>query len=333
MDYVTPLPDGYNDGNRAFLQAFMARGTLTLQEGQSLLAAIISAPRDEENAFNPEDITMDHFQGFIAAARDAISPLDLDIRRMKHQKRNETVWALINTHSDPSTQLATTHSADEISYIKRLLDAMFETYNTKRMEVMCVTEAQAIKLARPPRLRESDANGEVSQAPSSDRGLKHSEVLALLSSLVQEGWLEKSRHGFFSLSPRSLMELWSWLIASYNDQDAGAAEWQRIKFCEACKEMVTVGQRCSERDCNVRLHNICQEAFWRARRERKCPKCGTDWEGQNYVGEKAVTETAAFKRAHGQGRASGGRRSGIAEDIMAQNAEENEVEDDGAMQE
>ena len=34
--------DDYNDGNRAFLQAFFARGQLSLQEGQKILAAIFS---------------------------------------------------------------------------------------------------------------------------------------------------------------------------------------------------------------------------------------------------------------------------------------------------
>jgi hypothetical protein len=32
----------YNDGNRAFLQALMARGTMTFKEGQKVLAAIFT---------------------------------------------------------------------------------------------------------------------------------------------------------------------------------------------------------------------------------------------------------------------------------------------------
>lgn len=34
---------GYDDGNRAFLQALMARSTLTFEESQPLLASILSA--------------------------------------------------------------------------------------------------------------------------------------------------------------------------------------------------------------------------------------------------------------------------------------------------
>lgn len=34
---------GYNDSNRAFLQAFMARSTMTFDEAKPVLAAIFSA--------------------------------------------------------------------------------------------------------------------------------------------------------------------------------------------------------------------------------------------------------------------------------------------------
>lgn len=37
--------DGYDDRNRAFLQAFMARSTMTFAEAQPVLAAITSAHR------------------------------------------------------------------------------------------------------------------------------------------------------------------------------------------------------------------------------------------------------------------------------------------------
>lgn len=37
--------NGYNDSNRAFLQAFMARSTMTFEEAQPVLAAILSAHR------------------------------------------------------------------------------------------------------------------------------------------------------------------------------------------------------------------------------------------------------------------------------------------------
>ncbi len=319
-DWEPPVPAGYSDANRAFIQAFMARGTLTFRDAQKLLAAIGSAAEDGAHV-TPQSITPAVFENFVRTAREAIEPLDFDIRNTRDQVRGgERVWAFINAHSDLATQLGTTRTPEEVAYIKRLLDAMFEQFNTPRMEVMAVDEGQALRVSRPARRQsnvhgqDDDGNddedgatqGEASAAAS--RGLKHSEVLSLLASLVAEGWLDKSRDGFYSLAPRALMELWSWLVATYNDPDA-EAEWQHIKFCEACKEIVTYGQRCNEPDCTVRLHDICEEAFWRTRRERKCPKCGREWEGNHFVGERAVTSRAGFQR----GRGKRARRSGAAE--------------------
>lgn len=37
------MTDGYNDSNRAFLQAFMGRSSMTFEEAQPVLAAIFAA--------------------------------------------------------------------------------------------------------------------------------------------------------------------------------------------------------------------------------------------------------------------------------------------------
>jgi hypothetical protein len=326
-NWEPPLPAGYSDANRAFIQAFMARGTLTFREAQKLLAAIRSASDPSDAPTPAQSITMSDFENVLRTAREAVEPLDFDIRNTRDQVRGggERVWAFINAHSDPATQMATARSPDEVAYVKRLLDAMFDTYNTPRMEVMAVDEGQAIRVCRPAARRESNIHGGGDGEEEEDgegavagagRALKHGEVLSLLASLVAEGWLDKSRDGFYCLTPRSLVELWAWLVATYNDLD-GDSEWQRIKFCEACKEIVTYGQRCSEPDCTVRLHDICEEGFWRMRGDKKCTKCKTEWDGSHFVGERAVTSRSGF-----QGRRRRGRRSEAAE--AAQEEDEDE---------
>lgn len=324
-------PDGYNHGNRAFLQALQARGTMTFDESRSILAAIFSTGDAGDNV-RPEQITEEDFLGYIDAASQALSLFDYEVRNTLHQVTKQRVYAIVNTTSDPQTQLATTYAADELSFIKRILDAMFDKYNTPRMEVVAITEMQAIKLARPSR-RQSQPDGE-EQVASTDKGLKHSEVESVLTSLVKGGWMEKSREGFYSLSPRALLELRPWLVETFNDPDVAADEWQRIKFCEGCKDLVTIGLRCPEPDCSLRLHDGCQDAFWRVRRGTKCPKCTREWTGKNYVGERAVTMTEAFQRGR---RRSGGRKSTLADDVIRQEGveddadegqEENEDEDD-----
>ncbi|KAI0860604.1 Nse1 non-SMC component of SMC5-6 complex-domain-containing protein [Xylaria cubensis] len=325
MDEDQDEPIGqYNDANRAFLQAFLARGTMTFKESQPVLAAIFTA--QEGQIVESEQITQEDFDSYVSAASAAISPFDLEIRSTMHQLRKERVYAVVNTTSDPMTQLATLHSADEIAFVKRVIDAMFERYNTPRMEALCLDEMQANKLRVPPRPEENEdepmmENGEgQSQAP---KGLKSSEVESVMRSMVDEGWFERSRDGFYYLSARALLELRSWLLDSYNDPDAEEGEWQRVKFCEACKDVVTIGQRCSERDCLVRLHDNCAEAFFRTRRQRGCPKCSKEWTGRHFVGERAVTETEAYQRGRRRSGKSA-RHSNVAEEIMHEDDEEQE---------
>ena len=65
----------------------------------------------------------------------------------------------------------------------------------------------------------------------------------VLKSLVEQGWLERSRKDYYSLSPRALMELRGWLIETYNEDDSDDEGEQtrppRIKMCHACKEIIT----------------------------------------------------------------------------------------------
>ncbi|KAK8090878.1 Non-structural maintenance of chromosomes element 1-like protein [Apiospora phragmitis] len=323
--------DEYNDGNRAFLQAFMARGTMTLREAKPILANILTIQEGEP--VETVQITQEIFDSYLSAAQEALSSLDYDIRSTMHQVAKKRIWAIVNTTSDAMTQLATLHSAEEIAFVKRVLDAMFDKYNSPRLEAMFLDSMQFHQCCRAPAAAQAadavEEDGEEGQPPQPSqqlRGLKSSEAEAMMQSMVDEGWFERSVEGCYSLSPRALMELHSWLIETYNDPGAEPGDWQRIKFCEACKDIVTVGQRCTERDCNVRLHDICEEAFWRTKREKKCPKCQTLWDGKHFVGERAVTETEAYRRSKGH-RGRDGRSSGLMEQIMAPDEEEEEEED------
>ena len=191
--------------------------------------------RLERTEYLVGDVTESDFNSYISAINDAVSTYDYEIRSTYHQQSRQRVFSLVNSTSDPTTQLATTHTPDEISYVKRLLDAMFETYNTRRHEIMAVTSMQAIKLARPD--RKSTQNGVETQG-SAGQGLSLKDAEKLLKSLVAEGWFEKSRKGFYSLTPRALMELRGWLVETYNEEDE-EDRVIKIKNCDACKEIIT----------------------------------------------------------------------------------------------
>jgi len=307
---------GYDDGNRAFLQAFLARGTLTLDTAKPIIAAI--STQQEGREVHAEDITVEDLDALIYQANRKLSPLDLEIRSAFHQETRERVYALINTTSDPMTQLATTYTADEIIYVKKLLDAMFDGKNNRRKrEAMCLSGIDAIQVGNAPEKRREIQNENATQSTAGI--LKAREAEGVLNRLVGEGWFEKSMAGFYSLSPRALMELKAWLIDTYNDEDDedDSERPDKIKFCHACKEIITVvstevygirwifetltklfsrfqGQRCAQQECSCRLHNICTQNFFRMHRSRACPLCNTEWDGKHYVGEKAITTSETY---------------------------------------
>jgi hypothetical protein len=187
---------------------------------------------------------------FVSVVNMAISPFDFEIRSTVHQSTKTRVYALVNTTSDAFTQLATTYSADEIAYVKRLLDAMFETNNTRREESMVISSMKAVQLAKVASSSSNAANRRDSQPGTGGRaqslGLREAEQM--LAKLVDEGWFEKTAKGNYTLSPRGLMELRGWLVATYNDdddeeQDSNAhprARGGKIKLCFACGDIITM---------------------------------------------------------------------------------------------
>ncbi|KAL4877853.1 Nse1 non-SMC component of SMC5-6 complex-domain-containing protein [Aspergillus karnatakaensis] len=316
---ATARQTGYDDANRAFLQAFMARSTLTFEEAQEILAAILSAKQNE--TISPEDITRDDLSNFINATNSAISPFDLEIRSHLPQltlddpihnpppdtQAQERIWALVNTTSDNLTQLATTFTADEISFVKRVLDRMFDGNKNRIAEVMAVSSIEAVQQAKVSGegRRESGMGTQTQgqgQTQRTTQPLSMTQAEVVLKQLVEDGWFEKSRKGYYSLSPRGLMELRGWLVATYNDEEGGV---RKIKFCAACRELITVGQRCGNRDCGGRLHDHCMRNFFRVQKAEQCPVCKAPWPGDRFVGERAVVQG-------GQRRGGNVRRSGVA---------------------
>ena len=124
---------------------------------------------------------------------------------------------------------------------------MFETYNTPRHEVMAITSMQAIKLHKSPTedVRQTQ-NGTETQG-SAGQSLTMGQAEKMMKTLVEEGWFEKSIKGFYSLSPRALMELRGWLWETYNDVEDDEEEdgrvSKKIKQCFACKEIITMVSR------------------------------------------------------------------------------------------
>jgi hypothetical protein len=157
---------------------------------------------------------------------------------------------------------------------------------------------------------------------------------SLLQTLVAEGWFECSKKKYYSLAPRALMELRGWLIETYNDEqdqeqdeenDDEETARQRVKFCAACRQIVTLGQRCADLDCLGRLHDGCTGTMFRSLGNREiCPVCKKSWENHGLVGEKA--EGARRTSMGGAAVASSSRAAYVNGD--AEEAEEEDYDED-----
>lgn len=214
----------------------------TVLDAATYLATGLTIPGLERRETLPEDVTETDFNAYIAAANNAISPYDLEIRSTYHQTSRTRVYALVNSTSDPLSQIATPYSVEEIAFLKRVLDAMFETYNTRRHEIMAITSMQAVRLHKPSAENRRETQNASESQGAAAQGISMTQAEKMLKTLVDEGWLEKSRKGFYSLSPRALMELRGWLMETYNDveDDDEDARTLNIKLCYACKEIITV---------------------------------------------------------------------------------------------
>lgn len=281
---------------------------------------------DSARPWTVGDITQPYITSNIQTINAKIEPYDFEIRSVKDQYTNTLTYAFVNKTSDSLTQLATKFTAGEIAYIRRLLDCMFETNNTHSHQVMALKHTEASQLARPSRRnRQSQINSSAEEREASqavDTGITIQEADDVLDALVNESFFQKSRSGYYSLAPRAIMELGTYLKETYNesadDADDGI-ETIRIHDCEGCRELVTHGIRCNNRDCGVRWHDNCANSFYRgrSRQQRKCPKCDTECSGDMFVGERAT-------RAAGKSRKDGDIRN-----TQSKRMQEEEEEEEG----
>jgi non-structural maintenance of chromosomes element 1 len=206
----------------------------------------------------PNDITHSDFQTLIQTLNAALSPFAYEIRSQHSQTAttrspDEARYALVNATSDPQTALATLHSPDEIAFVRRVLDAMFDANNLPGKEVMAVKAMDAIRLGKVSQRQQQQQQQQLTatQAVSGSGGapaasLTMEKAEKMIDMLVEEEWFDRSGSGYLTLSTRSLMELGQWLFDTYNDpaeewRDRDAERvWQRIKTCEGCKQIVTI---------------------------------------------------------------------------------------------
>ncbi|CCM02353.1 uncharacterized protein FIBRA_04448 [Fibroporia radiculosa] len=207
---------------------------------------------------------------FLQGVNDTLDPLHLAIKTTHVQSNGQEICMLVNAKSDDVAQVATDYTATEITYFKAVVEqimlAPHESYSVTSLAAL--REVGALKI-----------------------NMTKSQAEIVLSSFVANGWLTKSKHGRYSLSLRTLIELESYLRNNFPDE---------LLECTLCEETVTEGIACYTANCKARLHTHCYAKY--KRQKQICPACSVNWSSDANLRKLLPIGEEAFKTGQEQSK-------------------------------
>ncbi|EKC99079.1 DNA repair-related protein [Trichosporon asahii var. asahii CBS 8904] len=172
---------------------------------------------------------MEGLSTFLEEASTLLEPFGMRIKRAKSD--DGVGWVVLaNDETGDIGRMATDLSSLEISYFRALLEAIMLSHPANS-----VSNAQALRLT-------TDLKGNMSKR----------DAETLLGALTSRGWLAKSKRGRYTLAPRAMIELDSYLREQYEDE----------------------GVICANPECEAHYHTYCYEQIKQAGRD-KCAACQT----------------------------------------------------------
>ncbi|KAK7466996.1 hypothetical protein VKT23_004059 [Stygiomarasmius scandens] len=261
------------DVRRLFLQSLLSRGIVSEALCKTLYAKCVEAVKAANDDLNIASADTDEaFDEVIKQLNVSLNDLDLEIKSTQDELNGKRSFALVNTKDDELAQMATDYTPAEIVFFKAIVDQIMLARN------------EAFSLSSMAALREVS-----NIKPKSNMTKTQAETV--LASFVAKGWLLRSKRGRYSLSTRTLLELYPYLKSTYGDE---------LLYCTICHEVVTKGMGCHRPNCQVRLHFHCFNLY--RRRNSACPTCKIEWPRQatddplTAVGEAAVRDGDDGKR-------------------------------------
>ncbi|KAL0071515.1 hypothetical protein AAF712_001372 [Marasmius tenuissimus] len=261
------------DVQRLFLQAVLSRGILSENVARAIWLQCIEAVKNEDASINvPYTNTETSWDSFLDNVNKTLNDLELEFKAIQDEITGKRLLSIVNRKDDEAAQLATEFTANEIVYFK----AIVEQIMLARNESFSMSSMAAL--------------GEVT-ALKGKINMTKTQAENVLASFVAKGWLLKSKRGRYSLSPRTLLELYPYMKASYPNE---------LIECTICHEVITRGMACHTRNCSVRMHFHCFKTF--RNRKGECPQCKAEWPKEATdrplvpVGEAAVRDGEDGKR-------------------------------------
>lgn len=278
---------------QAWLQGIMSHRIVTEERSQAMFKAATEACRVRYSSAD--------YAECVKKVNNALTIVNLEIRRMIDEQTEKHMLAIVNTKADEIAQLATQFTSHEIEFIKRLIENIF----TAPRRAYCVSSTIAIGLGK-----------------DMDPELSSTKADIICKKLINQGWITKDA-GFYFLSPRSLLELQSYLRGSYEEY---------MHSCLACKDIVTRGLACSTEGCDLYAHHYCKprlHSMLQMKGEvRLCNKCKKPWVPLK-VGDTSNASTMARGRSnHSNGPNPLGFTSVDQDSTLEADSDEEEEEDD-----
>lgn len=258
----------YGDAHRLLLQVFISKHLLSDKDAQMVYQKIGQRLQ--------LDLPDTGFSNFINLINDKLSPFFMQIRAGRGEDDGIKYWALVNTTEDEASKFATNFTAQEIEYIKKVIEAI----------VLSDGSASSTELIN------------LSTDVSKTLTVKAAEELLL--RLKSSNWLTDKK-GMISLGPRAVIELGQYLEGKFKDN---------IGDCQMCHTVVIMGDVCEH--CSVKIHKYCAATKFQGldADRRVCPACKGNWTKPLVsLPKDSGDNTSAPRRGSVEGTTSGNKRA------------------------
>ncbi|KAJ3366981.1 Non-structural maintenance of chromosomes element 1 [Allomyces javanicus] len=215
---------------RLLVQSWMRRPFLLEEEAVALYQRCCTACELPFNAAELPTVVQQINQG--------LDQFNLMIHFVEHHTRPVSYYILYNSQADEPSQLATTLKPIEIQVFSTMIGV--------------IAQAPGGQASSMDLLNEVPANKGITKRGFEDQ---------VMSKLVDDGWLEKTTPGVYTLGLRTLTELRRYLDAQYAD----------LPKCGRCANLVLMPVACPTGD--AQFHRRCLETIAARGRDPACPTC------------------------------------------------------------
>lgn len=168
-----------------------------------------------------------------------LEPFGFKIDMARDQIRGEMMYIFVNTRFDDIIKNCTPYTPSELDAIKQLIDNIMASDFA-----FCIPHGNAKRLV-----------GNVTK-------MNTSETSFFLMRLIDDGWFEITDQNRVILSTAALAELRLYLADRYGKFSSEDPQG-KLLYCTTCGDLVTIGLKCPQEECNVAFHRRCHSVFAR----------------------------------------------------------------------